>query len=123
MKDDCIFCKLANGLIGDIGTILLSNDSAALIEDKNPMAPFHVLVIPKEHWDSLTEMEDQEDVLNQAGLLSNMFDLVNQYVSSNNLKEWGYRVIINTGRDAGQTVKHLHMHVLGGAMLKNDFGA
>lgn len=122
MKDDCIFCKLANGLIGDKGTILMSNSSAVLIEDKNPIAPYHVLVISKQHWNNLSELQD-EGPLDFIAVLGNMFDLIDQYVTKNGLEEWGYRVVINCGRDAGQTVTHLHIHTLGGAALKNDFGA
>ena len=120
MKDDCIFCKLANGVMGER---VLENTNAVLIEDKKPMAPYHVLVIPKEHWSDLTELQDKEGPLDIMAILGDMFDLVGTYVSSNNLKEWGYRTIINTGKDAGQTVPHFHLHVLGGAFLKNDFGA
>lgn len=119
MKDDCIFCKLANGVMGEK---LLDNNLCTMIEDKKPMAPYHVLVIPKEHFANLSELHE-EGLLGVAAIFSSMLDLVEEYVASNNLKEWGYRVVINQGKDAGQTVFHLHLHVLGGAFLQNDFGA
>ena len=117
MKDDCIFCKIANGIIPS--NTKAANDLAVLIVAKDPMAPHHVLVIPTKHYDSLEELGG----LDWADTLDAMFSLVKNYAAYNGLVKTGYRLVINTGLDAGQTVKHLHMHLLGGAYLKNDFGA
>lgn len=121
MNDDCIFCKIANGKIPV--DVLYQNTNAVLISDKNPIAPNHLLVIPKDHFDSLSDLQDKEGPLDVAAILLDMFELVDEYTSSTSLESEGYRVVINTGTHAGQTVKHLHAHLLGGATLKNDFGA
>lgn len=116
-KDDCFFCKITRGL-----TTVPSvdeNGSAVLIKDKNPVAPHHVLCISRDHYDNIGEPYG----LDQAGLLSNMFELLTSYAEKNGLDKTGYRILINTGKDAGQTMNHLHIHLIGGAFLKNDFGA
>lgn len=120
--DDCIFCKIANGKIPGV-EFLYQNSNAVMLSDKNPIAPNHLLVIPKEHYDSLSDLQDKEGPLDVAAILLDMFELVEEYTRSTGLKTDGYRVVINTGTHAGQTVKHLHAHLLGGAILKNDFGA
>lgn len=117
MRDDCIFCKLANGIIPV--SPLFENEVAICIADKNPMAPEHGLVIAKEHFGNLGDLLPQD---NQR-ILPLMFDLVDDFACRTGIMNDGYRVIINNGSDAGQSVKHLHIHVLGGAKLKNEFGA
>lgn len=114
---DCIFCKLANGTIPT--TKLAENGGAFLIADRNPMAPHHVLSISKEHRDNVGEPYG----LDLAALLAYMFDLLLNYAVDEGLDRTGYRILINTGKDAGQTVNHFHIHLIGGATLKNDFGA
>ena len=114
---DCIFCKI---VARDISVeIIDENDSAILIADKNPIAPHHVLAIVKEHYDNAGEMFG----LDMAGILYNIFNMLFVYADKNGLDKTGYRIITNTGSDAGQTVKHVHFHLLGGAPLKNDFGS
>lgn len=115
--NDCIFCKLASG---DIATEKLAeNDSAFLIRDRNPVAPHHVLCISKKHYANIGEPYG----LDLAGLSSNMIELLQDYAEKNKLNETGYRLVINTGKDAGQTVNHLHIHLVGGAPLALDFGS
>jgi histidine triad (HIT) family protein len=118
MKEDCIFCKLTNGVIPC--TPRFENNSAILIEDRSPIAPTHGLVIPREHYDNIGDLSNP---LDSMFILSDAFQLISDYVCQEGIDTDGYRVIINTGDDAGQTVKHLHFHVVGGAKLKNDFGA
>jgi histidine triad (HIT) family protein len=113
---DCIFCKIVSGDIP--AQIIDENDSAILIKDKNPMAPHHVLSIVKEHFDDVGELYG----LDSMAILHNVYMLFDFYVIANNLNKSGYRIITNSGPDAGQTVKHLHFHLLGGSPLKNDFG-
>ena len=110
---DCIFCKIINK---DIPVEpLASNHAAILIKDKNPIAPHHVLAISREHHES--------SYWTNLGSLADMMLLIHDYVEKNNLLETGYRIVSNAGKDAGQTVPHFHIHLLGGATLKNDFGA
>lgn len=117
MREDCVFCKIVAGLISV--KPIIENDKAICINDKNPIAPEHVLVIAKEHFGSLGDLlpQDNETILPQ------MFNLVDDIAVRLGIMNSGYRVVINTGDDAGQTVRHLHIHVIGGATLKNDFGA
>lgn len=102
---DCIFCKIANGEIPS--NKLYEDDSIVVFNDLNPQAPVHVLMIPKKHIDSL-DAAAQED----APLLSHMMLKIKDIAKSLELEN-GYRVVINTGDDGGQTVKHLHIHILG----------
>lgn len=107
--DTCIFCKI---VAGDIpSTRVLESDDFIAIRDIHPAAPVHVLLIPRRHVDSVAHLDDGDAEL--AGrLLLGARDVARQEGLSN-----GYRVVINTGREGGQTVPHLHVHVLGGRQL------
>ena len=110
-KEDCIFCKIANG---DFNTeFIIENDDIVAFRDLNPQAPEHILVIPKEHYDNILEVKDTE-------LLGKLLKGVQQVTEKIGLKE--FRTIINTGKQAGQTVFHVHIHVLGGKELKSSLG-
>lgn len=104
-KDDCIFCKLSNGEIPT--DLLYQDDLVAAFRDANPQAPVHVLVVPRDHYDDIVD-----DV--PAEVLKAMVDAVARVAELEGVAESGFRVIANTGADAGQTVGHLHMHVLAG---------
>ena len=104
-KDDCIFCKLANGEIPT--DLLYQDDLVAAFRDANPQAPVHVLVVPRDHYDDIVD-----DV--PAEVLKAMVDAVARVAELEGVAESGFRVTANTGADAGQTVGHLHMHVLAG---------
>jgi histidine triad (HIT) family protein len=116
MRDNCIFCKLANGVIP--ATFLFENEYAICIPDQNPIAPEHGLVIAKEHFGNLGDLLPEDN----RRILPAMFDLIDDFACRAGILYDGYRVVSNAGEDAGQTVKHLHFHVIGGAKLKNDFG-
>ncbi len=101
---DCIFCKIA---AGEFNTeFIAETDDYAAFNDLNPQAPVHVLVIPKKHSASLNETESKE-------LLGTLLNGAKEVAEKTGIAD-GYRVVINTGREAGQTVFHLHLHVLGG---------
>lgn len=105
-KDDCIFCKIANG---DFNTeFILETDDIVAFNDINPQAPTHILVIPKNHYDNLNEVNDVD-------LLGKLLNAVQTVTKKIGLNE--YRTIINTGKEAGQTVFHIHIHIIGGAKL------
>ena len=109
---DCIFCKLANG---DIPTeFLYEDDYAVAFRDLNPMAPVHVLVVPKAHHDNVIDGVSPQE-------LASMVAAVDAVAKSTGIDKTGFRVVMNTGADAGQVVNHLHMHVLGGKRLGDDF--
>ena len=109
-KDDCIFCKIANG---DFGTeFILETDEIVAFRDIAPQTPEHILIIPKKHYENILEVKDT-DIL--AKLLQGVQDVSNKI----GLKE--FRTVINTGKEAGQTVFHVHIHMLGGKELKPSF--
>lgn len=104
---DCIFCKIASGEIPS-GRIYEDDDVVAF-KDINPQAPVHFLIIPKRHIESLAAARPEDDAL-----LGKMLGLTRRLALEQGCVN-GFRVIINTGRDGGQEVPHLHIHVLGGS--------
>lgn len=102
--DDCIFCKIAAHEIPS--TIVYEDDMVIAFDDLNPQAPVHTLVVPKAHYDNIVD-----DV--PGDVLAAMTHAVAEVAKAKGLDQ-GFRVIANTGAAAGQTVMHLHMHVLGG---------
>ena len=108
MPDNCLFCKIVRGEIP--ATILLDAYDAMVFGDINPQAPFHVLVIPKRHIASLNEADDTVEI-------GNLMRLAARVVADAAIAESGYRVVVNTNADGGQTVGHLHLHVLGGRRM------
>ena len=107
--ENCIFCKIVRGEIPS--TRVLETDDFIAIRDIHPAAPTHVLLIPRRHVDSVAHLEDGDAALAGA-LLIGARDVARQEGL-----ERGYRVVINTGEEGGQTVAHLHVHVMGGRRL------
>jgi len=108
--DNCIFCQIANHTLP--AQILYEDEFVVVIHDIHPLAPHHLLVIPKEHFDSINQIpEDQE------ALLGKLLLIARKVAFSQNIGESGYRLVINTGREGGQTVMHLHIHILGGGQV------
>ena len=106
---DCLFCKIVRGEIP--AARVAENAECIAFRDIAPQAPVHVLVIPRTHYRSLSETPD-------ASVLGAMGEMAKQLATELGLSETGYRVVVNTGADGGQTVHHLHMHLLGGRQLK-----
>jgi histidine triad (HIT) family protein len=104
---DCIFCRIGSKQIP--ARVVLEDDQVFAFDDLNPKAPVHVLVIPKRHIGALKDVQ-QED----QALLGRLLAAANQVAQKKGIEESGYRVVANTGIDGGQTVFHLHLHVLGG---------
>ena len=102
---DCLFCKIVRGEIP--ARLLASNEHAIAFPDLRPVAPSHALVIPRAHFDSLAEVND-------FAVLGAMHALAVQVAREAGLDQTGFRTVINTGPHGGQTVFHLHLHVLGG---------
>jgi len=106
---DCLFCKIA---AGEIPASRVYEDSRILaFRDINPMAPTHILVIPKCHIPSVDGINEEN-----AALVAHIFAMIPRIAEAEGLKN-GYRVVSNCGPDAGQTVNHLHFHILGGREL------
>ncbi len=107
---DCIFCKIVSGDIP--AQKVFENEHVVGFKDLNPVAPLHVLVIPKKHISTINDIE-QED----AELVGQMYLAAKQIASDNGLSERGYRTTMNCNADAGQTVFHIHLHLLGGRAM------
>ncbi|MBR3325795.1 MAG: histidine triad nucleotide-binding protein [Atopobiaceae bacterium] len=106
--EDCIFCKIANHVIES--NYVYEDELVAAFRDMNPQAPTHVLVVPKEHYANIVDGVP-------AQTLAAMAHAVDEVAKAEGIRESGFRVIANTGDDAGQTVHHLHWHVLGGTNM------
>jgi histidine triad (HIT) family protein len=105
---DCIFCKIVAGEIP--ATLVKRTDRLVAFRDVGPKAPVHVLVIPTEHLASLEDVQD-------GRLLGEMVMLARDIAREEKIAEDGYRVVLNTNKNGGQTVFHLHLHLLGGRRL------
>ena len=103
---DCIFCKIANGEIP--ATKVYEDDTVIAFNDLSPQAPIHVLIIPKEHITSAAEINS-----GNSAIVAHIFEVIPQIAKAEGLTN-GYRVVTNCGADSGQTVPHLHFHILGG---------
>jgi histidine triad (HIT) family protein len=108
---DCIFCKIAAGEIP--AKKLYEDDYAIAFSDIAPKAPVHTLIVPKQHIASLAELGASEQ---EKALIGHLHIIANQLARRQNLGN-GYRIVINTGPDGGQTVDHLHLHLLGGRAM------
>ncbi len=107
---DCIFCRIATGDIP--AQIVYSDDNSIAFRDLNPQAPTHVLVIPRTHIVSLNDAATHD-----AAVIGSLLHTAARVAALEGLAENGYRTIINTGAGAGQTVFHLHLHIIGGRAL------
>jgi len=108
--NDCIFCKIANG---EIPTDKIYEDERVVaFYDINPQSPVHFLVVPKEHISSIKEIDESN-----VSIISHIFLVIKKIATDNGLDEKGYRIVNNCGEYGGQTVDHLHFHILGGREL------
>ena len=109
---DCLFCKIAAGVIPS--TKVYEDDTCYAFRDIAPQAPTHILVIPKAHIPSVDGITAEN-----AAIVAHIFTLIPTIAKAEGL-EGGYRVVTNCGADAGQTVHHLHFHILGGKVLNTE---
>ena len=105
---DCIFCKIASREISS--NIVFENEKILAFRDINPQAPVHIVVIPKTHIDTLNDVKD-------FGIYVEIFKAINEIVKKEGIDKNGYRVVANCNKDGGQTVFHLHFHLLGGRYM------
>lgn len=108
--EDCIFCKIIKKEIPS--NIVYEDDEVIAFEDISPATPIHILVIPKKHISSLVELEKEDELL-----IGKIYSVINEIAEKQGVKEKGYRVIVNCGKDGGQEVGHLHFHLLAGTQL------
>jgi histidine triad (HIT) family protein len=112
---DCIFCRIA---CGDLGTELVAeSEHNVAFRDLHPQAPVHVLIVPRRHFAALRDVGGDDWYITADAL-----SLASRVAAEHGLHEGGYRVITNDGPDAGQTVPHLHFHLLGGGKLQAGLG-
>ena len=110
MMSDCLFCKIIAGAIPS--TKVYEDETVYAFRDIAPQAPTHILVIPKAHLSSVNDVTARN-----SAVVAHIFEVIPQIAKAEGL-EGGYRVVSNCGDDAGQTVHHLHFHILGGRALK-----
>jgi histidine triad (HIT) family protein len=108
---DCLFCKIINGEIPS--NKVYEDEKVYAFEDVNPVAPTHILIVPKDHIDSLDTVTDEHQQL-----LGYMLLVAKDIAREHNLNESGYRVVNNMGEEGGQTVNHLHLHLIGGRSMQ-----
>ena len=112
---DCIFCKIALREIPS--ELAYEDDEIIAFKDNQPLAPVHLLVIPKNHLRSLNDITPEYETL-----IGHIFSVIRRLASEFGIAESGYRVVTNTGTDGGQVVGHLHFHLLGGQALNATIG-
>jgi len=106
----CLFCKIINGEIS--GETVHTDERCVVIRDLNPQAPMHLLVIPREHLESLDDASQRDEAL-----LGHLLRIGARMANEQGHGEGGYRTVVNTGAGAGQSVFHLHVHVLAGRQM------
>jgi histidine triad (HIT) family protein len=112
---DCIFCQIASGKIP--GDIVYQDKEILAFRDINPKAPVHILIIPKKHIASLDQLSQSD-----TALVGRMVAVASRLAKDEGVAEKGYRLAINCGKEGGQLVPHLHLHLLGGRQLSDALG-
>jgi len=107
---DCLFCKIVSGEIPS--KKVYEDEAVYAFYDINPVAPVHVIVVPKVHIESANEINSSN-----SNHIKHVFEAIPQISKLLDINETGYRVITNIGEDGGQTIKHLHFHIIGGTKL------
>ncbi len=113
--DDCVFCRIAAGKIPT--EFLYQDEDAAAFRDINPAAPTHIIIIPKKHIPSLADLSEAD-----LPLMGHMVKIANQLAKQAGILERGYRLVVNCGKEGGQVVPHLHIHLLGGRRIADEMG-
>lgn len=112
--DNCIFCKIAQGKIPS--ELIHQDDEVTAFFDIHPVTPVHILIIPNKHISSVDKLEPSDE-----GLVGHMVMIAKALARQQGITETGYRLVFNTGPDAGQSVFHLHLHLLGGRKMPFHF--
>lgn len=110
--DNCIFCKIVNGEIPS--TKIYEDDKVIAFNDINPVAPVHILVVPKKHYESILDIKDEE-----MEIVSHIHKVIKNLSQQGEFDKTGFRIINNCGEDGGQEVKHIHFHILAGKKLNH----
>ena len=108
--EDCLFCKIVKGEIPS--NKVYEDEDVLAFHDINPVAPIHILVIPKKHITKLTDLTKEDEIL-----VGKIYTTINKIATQEGFAEDGYRVITNCGKNGGQEVMHIHFHILAGKEL------
>lgn len=112
---DCIFCQIASGKIPS--DIVYQDEETVAFRDIKPQAPLHLIIIPRKHFPSLEQLKESD-----SALVGRMVAIANKLAKDEGVAQKGYRLAINCGKEGGQLVPHLHMHLLGGRKLSDALG-
>ena len=115
MSDTCLFCRIISGEIP--GDIVYRGDQLTAFRDIQPVAPTHILIVPNKHIDSVNTLEAADEQL-----MGHLITTTGKLAKENKIDEDGYRLIMNTNADGGQTVFHIHLHLIGGQPMKHPMG-
>jgi histidine triad (HIT) family protein len=107
---DCLFCGIAEGKIK--GQIVFQDDTVVAFRDVSPRAPVHILIIPRKHVSGVLDIEPSDNAM-----VGHIFEVAAQLARENGIADSGFRVVVNSGPDAGQSVLHLHYHLIGGRQM------
>ncbi len=108
---DCLFCKISSGEMDT--DFVYEDDQVVVFEDINPQAPVHLLIVPKKHIADLNHLEASEN-----DLIGHVYQVAKKMAAENGIADSGYRLVSNCGDEGGQTVYHIHFHLLGGRELQ-----
>jgi histidine triad (HIT) family protein len=112
---DCIFCRIITGEIP--GTIVFRDEQATAFRDLHPIAPTHILIVPNKHIASVNMLTDEDEQL-----IGHLYTAARKIAAKEGIAESGYRLVTNTNAHGGQSVFHIHLHLLGGAPMKHAMG-
>lgn len=108
--NDCIFCRIANGELGT--SFVVESENVVAFDDISPQAKVHVQVIPRRHIESVRDLDGED-----SALWVEMLDVANKVAAKKGIGKSGFRLVSNAGKDSGQEVFHLHLHIIGGERL------
>jgi histidine triad (HIT) family protein len=114
MMPNCPFCEIVSGNVE--AKIVYQDEQITAFHDNQPKAPVHILLVPNEHIESVNAVRPEHE-----GLLGHLIVVAQKLAKEIELEQRGYRLVINTGKDAGQTVFHLHLHLIGGRHMRFHF--
>jgi histidine triad (HIT) family protein len=112
---DCIFCKIVSGKA--TGRILYQDERVSAFDDIHPLAPVHILVVPNQHIASVNDLSEADEAL-----VGHLFTVARKLAQQAGIDQTGYRLVVNTGPNAGQAVFHLHLHLMGGMRMRFPMG-
>jgi histidine triad (HIT) family protein len=114
-EENCIFCQIASGAMK--ADIVFKDDLVSVFRDINPVAPSHLLIIPNAHIESNNDLGRE-----QEAVAARMLTIVPELAEKEGIRKSGYRLIMNTGSDGRQEVKHIHLHLIGGKQMQHPMG-